>query len=169
MKFLDQAKIFVRSGDGGAGSRRRFRAEVHDGWDISGNANGGYVLAIAGRAMTAAMGRPPLTVTAHYLAPAPPGPCEVIVTTVRPGGRLATCTASLVQSGRELIRVLGTFGTPADRGHRYIDGAPPIFEDDWLGLVGHARLVSRESVEDYVAAAVAAGPVRAAAPRESSK
>jgi len=112
-------------GDGGAGSRRRFRAEVHDGWDIGGNANGGYVLAIAGRAMAAAMGRPPLTVTAHYLAPAPPGPCEVIVTTVRPGGRLATCTASLVQSGRELIRVLGTFGTPADRGHRYIDGAPP--------------------------------------------
>lgn len=51
----------------------------------------------------------------------------------------------------------------------YIDDAPPIFEDDWLGLVGHAQLVSRESVEDYVAAAVAAGPVRAASPRESSR
>jgi hypothetical protein len=51
----------------------------------------------------------------------------------------------------------------------YLDGAPPIFEDDWLGLVGHAQLLSRESVEDYVAAAVAAGPVRAAAPQESSK
>jgi hypothetical protein len=51
----------------------------------------------------------------------------------------------------------------------YIDDAPPIFDDDWLGLVGHAQHLSRESVEDYVAAAVAAGPVRAAAPRESPK
>ena len=107
------------------GTVRRYRAAVHDGWDIGGNANGGYVLAVAGRAMTAAMGRPPLSVTAHYLAPSPPGECEVVVTTVRPGGRLATCTASLVQAGRELIRVLGTFGTPADRGHTYVDGAPP--------------------------------------------
>ena len=78
------------------------------------------MLAIAGRAMADAMGRPPLTVTAHYLAPAPPGPCEVVVTTVRDGRRLATCTAALVQGGTELIRVLGTFGTPADRGD-----APP--------------------------------------------
>ena len=39
----------------------RYRAEVHDGWDIGGNANGGYVLAIAGRAMADAVGRPPLT------------------------------------------------------------------------------------------------------------
>ena len=66
---------------------RRYRAEIHDGWDIGGNANGGYVLAIAGRAMADAMGRPPLSVTAHYLAPAPPGPCAVVVTTVRDGRR----------------------------------------------------------------------------------
>lgn len=107
------------------GVTSRYRAAIHDGWDIGGNANGGYVLAVVGRAMAAAMDRPPLTVTGHYLAPSPPGDCEVIVTTVRPGGRLATCTASLVQDGRELLRTLGTFGTPADPGHRYLDGAPP--------------------------------------------
>ena len=112
-------------GPGSVGTVHRFRTEVHPGWDIGGNANGGYVLALAGRAMTAAMGRPPLSVTAHDLAPSPPGECEVTVTTVRAGGRLATCAASLVQSGRELIRVLGTFGTPTDRGHHYVDGGPP--------------------------------------------
>jgi len=118
----------VADGAGGpasAGSVHRYRAEIHDGWDIGGNANGGYVLAIAGRAMAAAMGRPPLSVTGHYLAPSPPGACEVTVTTVRSGGRLGTCTASLVQDGRELIRVLGTFGTPVDNGHRYVAGEPP--------------------------------------------
>jgi Acyl-CoA thioesterase C-terminal domain/Acyl-CoA thioesterase N-terminal domain len=108
-----------------AGALQRYRAEIHDGWDIGGNANGGYVLAIAGRAMAAATGRPPLSVTAHYLAPAPPGPCEVLVTTVRPGGRLATCTAALVQDGRTLIQVLGTFGEPTDTGLRHLEGAPP--------------------------------------------
>lgn len=51
----------------------------------------------------------------------------------------------------------------------YIDSAPPIYDDDWLGVVGHAQLVSRESIEDYVSALVAAGPVRAASTQESSK
>ena len=44
----------------------------------------------------------------------------------------------------------------------FIDGAPPIYDDDWLGIVGYAGHVSRETVQDYVAAVVAAGPVRAA-------
>jgi hypothetical protein len=110
---------------GADGPVQRFRAEVHAGWDIGGNANGGYVLAIAGRAMAAVMGRPPLSVTAHYLAPSPAGPCEVEVTTVRAGGRLGTCTAALHQEGRELIRVIGSFGHPADAGLRYRAGGPP--------------------------------------------
>ena len=51
-----------------------FTSEVQPGWDIGGNANGGYLMAIAGRAMADAVGRPPVTLTAHYLRPAPPGP-----------------------------------------------------------------------------------------------
>ena len=41
------------------------------------NANGGYVMAVGARAMSAALGRPPLSVTAHYLNPGPVG--EAIV------------------------------------------------------------------------------------------
>lgn len=44
----------------------------------------------------------------------------------------------------------------------FIDDAPPIYDDDWLGIVGYAGHVSRETVQDYVAALVAAGPVRPA-------
>jgi len=44
----------------------------------------------------------------------------------------------------------------------FIDGASPIYDDDWLGIVGYAAQVSRETVQDYVAALVAAGPVRLA-------
>ena len=45
----------------------RFAAEVASGWDIGGNANGGYLLAIAGRAMSEAIGRPPLSLTTSVL------------------------------------------------------------------------------------------------------
>jgi hypothetical protein len=50
----------------------------------------------------------------------------------------------------------------------FIDGAPPMYGDDWVGIVGYAGQVSRETVQDYVAAVVAAGPVRPAA-REARK
>ena len=99
---------------------------MHDGWDIGGNANGGYVLAIAGRAMADATGRPPLTVTAHYLAPAPAGPCEVVVAPVRDGRRLATCTASVVQGDRQLIqRARHVRDARPTRRLSSLDGAPP--------------------------------------------
>ena len=53
----------------------RFIGEIQPGWDIGGNANGGYVLALACRALLEVSGKPdPVTVTAHYHAPGPPGP-----------------------------------------------------------------------------------------------
>ena len=102
-------------GAGSVGTVHRYRSEIHPGWDIGGNANGGYVLALAGRAMADAVGRPPLSVTGHYLAPSPPGRCEVDVDDVRAGGRMATCTASIVRPAASCWRVLGTF---ADHGRR---------------------------------------------------
>ena len=47
----------------------QWSASIHPGWDIAGNANGGYLLAVAARALAGATGRPdPVTVTAHYLS-----------------------------------------------------------------------------------------------------
>ena len=54
----------------------RFASEIIDGWDIGGNANGGYLMAVAARAMGASVGRPPLSLTAHFLAPGPTGPAS---------------------------------------------------------------------------------------------
>ncbi len=88
----------------------RYAATVHDGWDIGGNANGGYLMAIAVRAMTETVGRPPLTVTGHYLRPAPAGPCDVEVATIRSGRRLATASATLSMGGKATLTLLATFG-----------------------------------------------------------
>ena len=69
---FDAATAMVGSSD--QTGHGHFTGELFDGWDIRGNANGGYLLALAVRAMTAASGRPhPITVTAHYLAPGRPG------------------------------------------------------------------------------------------------
>jgi len=113
-----------------------YGAEVHPGWDIGGNANGGYLMAIAGRAMADAVGRPPLTLTAHYLRPAPVGRCEVRVTTVRSGRRFSTATASLAMFDGdrrlEIIQLLGTFGDQTVGGPSYIAEPPveiPAYED----------------------------------------
>jgi acyl-coenzyme A thioesterase PaaI-like protein len=110
----------------------RFEAEVRPGWDIGGNANGGYLLAIAGRAMSAAVGRPPLSLTAHYLRPAPAGPCAVAVSVSRVGRRLATATAQLAMDGGAVMQLVGTFGEQRSDGPTWERAAPaamPPYEE----------------------------------------
>ncbi len=124
----------------------QYSGRIEAGWDIAGVPNGGYVLAIAGRAMAESVGRPPLTVTAHYLAPAVPGPCSVQVEPVRVGKRLAVLTGSMEQDGRELIQILGTFGEGSDTDPKLVDGQPPElppYEDCTTARPVHRRPAGR--------------------------
>ena len=113
-----------------------FTARVHEGWDILGNANGGYLLAIAGRALSQATGRPdPVTVTAHFLAPGRPGPATVTTQVSKVGKRFTTAAATLATE-RPLITVLGTFGELADSegdeataSRLHVAGSPPDLPD----------------------------------------
>jgi hypothetical protein len=118
---FDAATAVVSSGKG------RWVGAITPGWDIGGNANGGYVLALAGRALRDLAQRPdPITVTAHYLAPAPAGPVEVTGSVVKAGKRFTTVTGSLVQDQREVLRVLATFGdVSVGHGNDWIGGPPP--------------------------------------------
>ncbi len=115
----------VADQDGGAASQ--WSGTIAEGWDIAGNANGGYLLAIAARGMSAAIGRPdPVTVTAHYLSPGKPGPVSVTVEIAKQGRTFGTSTATLASEGRPLLRVLGTFGELAgDVGPQLVDLEPP--------------------------------------------
>jgi hypothetical protein len=51
----------------------------------------------------------------------------------------------------------------------FIDSAPALYHDDWVGVVAHAHELTQDMVEDYVAAVVASGPVRAAAAGEAAR
>jgi hypothetical protein len=104
-----------------------FRGTVAPGWDIAGNANGGYLLAIGARALSAATGRPdPVTVTAHYLAPGKPGPVDITTDVIKEGKRFATGTAVMRSGDRPLLSILGTFGDlTEDPATLLVDGSPP--------------------------------------------
>ena len=101
---------------------------IHAGWDINGNANGGYLMALAARGMLAAAGRPdPITVTGHYLAPGKPGPARIDTHVVKQGRRFTTVTGQVVAGDRTVLQWGGAFGdlASAPAGYEHIDVGPP--------------------------------------------
>ncbi|SEF96115.1 Thioesterase-like superfamily protein [Actinacidiphila yanglinensis] len=86
------------------------------GWTIMGAVNGGYLLAVAARALRDALPHPdPFSITAHYLTPSQPGPAVVRTQQVRAGRTMSTGQASLFQrdeQGNEVerLRVLAAYG-----------------------------------------------------------
>jgi acyl-CoA thioesterase len=105
-----------------------WEAAVAPGWDIAGNANGGYLLALAARAMLEATDRPdPVSVTAHFLRPGKAGDARVEARVVKSGRRFATATAGMSQGGRAILQVLGSFGdlSTSEAGPERIDATPP--------------------------------------------
>ena len=100
---------------------------VRPRWSVGSAPNGGYLLALAARAVLAAAERPdPLSITAHYVSPPEPGPLRVAVETVRSGRRYSTLAAALRQGERERVRVLVAVGDlTAMQGPTRVAAEPP--------------------------------------------
>src|SRR5437764_11364155 len=89
---------------------RRFGAAISHRWDTVGPPNGGFLLALAARGLTAAAPFPdPVTLTGHFLRPSRHTPVEILVTPVRVSSTHATLMAGLHQDGKEILRTLATF------------------------------------------------------------
>ncbi|MCT9007238.1 thioesterase family protein [Streptomyces sp. NPDC054766] len=93
-----------------------YDVDLSAGWTIINAVNGGYLLAVLGRALADALPHSdPFTVSAHYLTASQPGPAVIRTDVVRTGRTLSTGQASLFQyddEGRETerIRVLASYG-----------------------------------------------------------
>jgi acyl-coenzyme A thioesterase PaaI-like protein len=89
----------------------RFEATVTDRWSVMGHApNGGYLMAVAARAMAAVAAHPhPVTVTAHFLRPPVPGDVTVDTEVLKTGRRHTHVGARLLQDGQECVRLLAGF------------------------------------------------------------
>lgn len=103
MAFADDSSVTLNS-------ENRFSATIAPGWDIAGNANGGYLLAIAARAASqAAGGRMPASVTAHFLAPGRPGRVSIDTCVEKQGRRFTTVSAKMADESRPVLAMLGSF------------------------------------------------------------
>src|SRR5262245_51380023 len=100
---FDEATRVTAAGDG------RYAAAVNGDYNIGTVPNGGYVMAIAQRAICARLpGRAPLTMTAHFLRPAAVAPARVDVEVLREGRRYATARARLWQGDHEVVSAIAT-------------------------------------------------------------
>lgn len=119
---FDEDTALEAAGDG------RWRGAISERWSVFGGApNGGYVVSLALQALTEELDRPdPATITAQFLAPCEVGPIDVEVDVLRPGRRIGTAVARLVQNGEERVRVTGML-TDLDRasGLNYAADGPP--------------------------------------------
>ena len=120
MSAFDEDTITRRSGP------TTWDVHVTDRWNIGPNPNGGYVLAVIAAALFDASDKPdPLSMTAHYLRPASPGPATVEVEVFRTGRRHTHLHARLVQD-TERVRVLAVFGDlDAAEGLTLVREEPP--------------------------------------------
>jgi acyl-coenzyme A thioesterase PaaI-like protein len=87
----------------------RFEAEVHPDWTLGGKPNGGYLLAMLGRAAEAAgPHQDVIAASAHYLRSPEPGMVSVEAEVLRAGRGASQVRARMVQRNQACIEALIT-------------------------------------------------------------
>ncbi len=122
-----------------------YGANLTDRWNaLAGVPNGGYLLAVCLQALRRELPLPdPFVASASYLRPGLVGPAEIHTEVVRAGRRVATGEARLVQDGKEIVRVVATFGDLAGaNGRTEVRAQPPQLPppDDALDLLERGAL-----------------------------
>lgn len=104
----------------------RYRGDVHPGWTIAGKPNGGYLLAMLGRAAASETAHPHvIAASAHYLRPPESGPVEITTEVLRAGRTASQVRARLLQAELPCIESLVTVSTLfADTKPHWSAGAP---------------------------------------------
>jgi hypothetical protein len=114
-----------------SGQDGTYQVDVDPQWTVSGNPNGGYLLAVLARAAIAEDDHGkhphPLSASAVYLTPPRTGPATVLVEALRRGRTASQLRARLVQDDEPRIEALFTLGVLADGEPTWVDAAPPPF------------------------------------------
>ena len=120
----------------------RYRAQIQPGWDILGNANGGYLMVLGARAMAAASRPHPVSVTAHFLSPGRVGDIAITPEIIKSGRTFDTVRARVDGPEKPLMELLGSF-SELERvdGTVHVDAEPPGLPDpdDCVKVIPHER------------------------------
>lgn len=112
----------------------RFDATVDPAWTIAGKPNGGYLLAVLGRAAAGSGTQPhPIAASATYLRPPDPGPVEIETEVLRAGRTASQVRARMVQNGVGCVEALITTST-----------LDPAAEPYWTGGLDVPEIADRE-------------------------
>ena len=106
-----------------------FAGQVQPAWNIGANPNGGYLLALAARALQLRAPQQPdaLSITAHYLRPGLAGqPCRIDTQLMRSGRSLSTLRATLLQDGAARLELLAAMGRLGDDSPALTLPGPPM-------------------------------------------
>lgn len=88
----------------------KYRGELVEGWRVGDVPNGGYVMAVAGRALREELTHSdPLSVNAFYLAPTMLGPIECRVQVLRVGGSTSFAEVGMYQEGELKVKVTAAY------------------------------------------------------------
>jgi hypothetical protein len=119
--FAEVSAVAVR----GAGT---FDAVINPEWSIGGKPNGGYLLAMLGRAATSASRHHHvIAASAHYLHAPTPGPVVIDAEPLRDGRSASQVRARLSQDGQACVEALLTTSELSPDTVPYWDrGLPPI-------------------------------------------
>ena len=97
----------TRLTDNGDGS---YTVDINDRWSGTASVNGGFLLANCVKALGAVVPFPdPITVSGLYLRPGNTGPSVIRTEVIRSGRTTAFGQASLLQGGKEALRVTAAF------------------------------------------------------------
>jgi len=122
----------------------RWTAHFHERWNVAGVPNGGYVMAVAARALAGTLPHPhPLSVTARFLRRPAPGRVGIVTDALHVGRRHSTGQARILQDGEERARVVATFADQvAAEGPSLVVATPPDLPDpdELISSVGQPGL-----------------------------
>jgi hypothetical protein len=124
------------------GAKGRFTGKVSPNWTIGGKPNGGYLLAMLGRAAVAVSAHDHvIAASAHYLRPPEPGPVAVEAEVLREGRSASQVRARMAQEGQPCVEALVTTSRVDEGSAPYWDGGVPAMST--VSLEDCARLVPR--------------------------
>ena len=120
-----------------------FAGKISPQWTIGGKPNGGYLLAMVGRAATAVSAHEHvLAISAHYLTSPDPGAVEIHVEVLRSGRSASQLRARVLQDGKACVEALVTIGTLDPDSKAYWDGGVPVLDPldrrDAVRIEGHS-------------------------------
>jgi hypothetical protein len=119
-----------------------FAAEINPEWTIRGKPNGGYLLAMLGRAAaTVTTHGHVIAASAHYLHSPEPGPIEIETEVLRTGRSASQIRARMWQDGQACVEAILTTGRLGNTAAPYWDRGAP--ERSHIALEDCPRLIPR--------------------------